>query len=73
MEQFQPLGKILILIGIVLFTAGVLLLFADKIPLFGKLPGDIIIRRKSFTLFFPIATCIALSLILTLILYLIRK
>lgn len=73
MNEFQPLGKFLIIGGIVLITLGMALMFWDKIPFLGKLPGDIIIKRKNFTFYFPIVTSIILSLILSLILYLFRK
>lgn len=73
MNEFLPLGKFLIIGGVVLIILGMALLFWDKIPFLGKLPGDIIIRRKNFTFYFPIVTSIILSLILSLILYLFRK
>jgi hypothetical protein len=46
---------------------GVLAGFFSKVPMLGKLPGDIFIRRGSFTFYFPVATCVLLSLILTLV------
>ena len=73
MDQFQPFARILIIVGIIFVAAGVLLLCAGKIPWFGKLPGDIVIQKKNFTLYIPIVTSIALSLLLTLILFLIRR
>jgi len=73
MNEFLPLGKFLIIGGVVLIILGMALQFWDKIPFLGKLPGDIIIRRKNFTFYFPIVTSIILSLILSLILYLFRK
>jgi hypothetical protein len=51
----------------------VFFLFGDKIPFFGKLPGDIIIRKKNFTFYFPIVTSILLSLLISLIIYFFRK
>lgn len=73
MNEFQSIGKILIFIGALILLAGIALLFWDRIPFFGKLPGDVIIKGKNFTFYFPIVTSIILSLILTLILYLFRK
>jgi hypothetical protein len=71
------LGKWLIGIGFVVAVLGVLLLLADRMPgvshLFswmGRLPGDISIKRDNFTLFFPLATSILLSVLLSLVLYL---
>ena len=71
--QFQPLGKILIIVGIIIVIAGVILLFAGKIPFIGKLPGDFVIRKKNFTIYIPIATSILISIILSLIFYFFRK
>lgn len=63
-------GKFLIIAGIVIALIGAFLLLArhSGIP-FGKLPGDIMIERKNFTFYFPIATSILLSLIISLILF----
>jgi hypothetical protein len=64
------LGKFLLIAGIVIAATGVLLLFfRNGIPLSGKLPGDIVIQKKNFTFYFPIATSILLSIILSLIFY----
>jgi hypothetical protein len=75
MEQFplQPVGKILIISGIFVALLGLVLLFADKIPFLGRLPGDILIRKKNFTFYFPLATLIVLNLVLFLISYFLRK
>jgi hypothetical protein len=71
--EFQQFGKILIIGGVILLVVGILFLFGDKIPFIGKLPGDIIIKRKNFTFYFPIVTSIILSIIISLILYFFRK
>lgn len=71
--EFHHLGKILIILGAVIVIIGGLFLFGDKIPLIGKLPGDISIKRKNFSLYFPIATTLLLSLIISLIIYLFKK
>lgn len=63
------LGKTLILIGGVIILLGVILTFAGKIPGVGKLPGDILIKKENFTFYFPLATCIIISIVLSLILY----
>ena len=75
MEQFplHSLGKILIGLGLLIVVIGLVLLFLDKIPYLGKLPGDIIIRRKNFTFYFPITTLILLNLMLWFIFWLIGK
>ena len=69
----SALGKMLIVFGVIIAAVGVVLLVAPKIPWLGKLPGDITYHGKGFTFYFPLATCILLSLVLSLILYLFRK
>lgn len=67
----QLLGKSLVLFGVILALVGLALMFSDKIPFLGKLPGDIHIKRENFELWFPITTSIVLSVLLTLILWVI--
>ncbi len=67
------LGKPLIVIGLVIAALGVVITLAGKLPWLGRLPGDITIKRENFTFYFPLATSILLSLLLTLILWLFRK
>jgi uncharacterized protein HemY len=66
-------GKGLIFLGILLILLGVLVSVGAKIPWLGHLPGDIYIQRGRFTFYFPLTTCILLSLIFTLVLYLFRR
>ena len=66
-------GKILILTGALLVVLGLIFSFLPKIPYLGKLPGDIYIKKENFTFYFPLATCILISIILSLIFYLISK
>lgn len=73
MSEFQSIGKYLILTGIVILVVGLIISFWDKIPLLGKLPGDIKIEGKNYTFYFPLATSIILSIIISIILYLLRK
>ena len=67
MFGFEGLAKLLILFGVVLALLGGLLLFVGKIPFIGRLPGDIYIQRGNFTFYFPLATSILVSIILTLL------
>lgn len=69
----SALGKVLIVIGSIIIVVGLLMMFGNKIPYLGKLPGDIIVKKKNFTFYFPITTLIILNLILLLISWLIRK
>jgi len=73
MLESQQIGKILIFAGIFVVILGLLFFFGDKIPFLGKLPGDIYIKKKNFTFYFPIVTSILLSLIISLIIYLFKK
>ena len=71
--MFTDLGKNLIFIGIIIVVIGLLFTFLPKIPFLGKLPGDIRIERKNFTFYFPLATSIIISIILTIIFSLIGR
>ncbi|MFN3813356.1 MAG: DUF2905 domain-containing protein [Aquificaceae bacterium] len=71
MEQF---GKLLLLTGFVLVVLGILMMVFPRLPLgIGKLPGDIVIKKDNFILYFPIVTSILFSLILTLLVNLFFK
>lgn len=63
------------LIGIVLAAIGAALYLFNfnGIPFLGKLPGDILIQKKNFTFYFPLVTCLLLSLLLTVVFYLFKK
>ena len=65
-------GKVLLIVGLVIAAVGVWLMWGPKIPLLGKLPGDIVIRRENFSFYFPITTCIVLSVLISLLLKLFR-
>jgi hypothetical protein len=62
----NQLGRSLVIVGILLAVAGVVLLIAGKLGL-GRLPGDIVIERKSFRFYFPVVTSIVVSIVLTLL------
>jgi hypothetical protein len=66
-------GKLLIFLGLTLAAAGLLLTFVGKIPLIGKLPGDLRIERENFTFYFPLGTCLLLSFLLSLLYWLFRR
>ncbi len=70
----SELGKLLLFAGLILVAAGLLLVLFGRtnIPL-GKLPGDIVYRGKNTTIYFPLATSIVLSVLLTLVLYVVGK
>lgn len=68
----ENIGKMLLGVAAIIALAGVVFLLLDKLGL-GRLPGDIIIRRENLTIFFPVATMIVISIILTLLLNLFRR
>ena len=68
MGALHGLGWTLLVSGLLLAAVGLALLFADKIPFLGRLPGDVIFRRGNFTLYFPIVTTLLLSILLTVVL-----
>jgi hypothetical protein len=70
MDQF---GKTIMIIGFSVMILGAILWLGGKVPGIGKLPGDIIIKRGNFTFYFPLATSILLSVILSVILALFRR
>lgn len=69
----QHLGRLLIIFGGVIVVAGVLMMLAGKLPWVGRLPGDIVLHRKNFTFYFPLATSILISLLLTLLFWILGK
>jgi hypothetical protein len=78
MGEWASMGKLFIGIGAVMAVLGVLFLLADRLPgvgslfgWFGKLPGDISIKRDNFSLFFPLGTSLLLSVVLSLLFYLV--
>lgn len=69
----NQIGKFLIFAGIALVIVGALITLSAKIPWIGRLPGDIYVQKKNFSVYFPITTCIIISVILTLIALFINK
>ena len=67
------LGRTLLILGCIIAAAGALLMFSGKLPWLGRLPGDIYVKKENFTLFFPITTGILISILISFILWLIRK
>jgi len=73
MPAVSDLGRTLMAVGAVLLVVGLVLSFAGRLPWLGRLPGDIVYRRGSFTLYFPLVTCLLLSILATLVLSLLRR
>jgi hypothetical protein len=71
---FMELGKLLIFLGTILLVAGVVVLLLARMNLpLGRLPGDIVYRGKNTTVYFPLATSVLLSIVLSIVLYLLSK
>jgi hypothetical protein len=62
----SELGRFLILVGLVIAGFGVLLTFGERLGWFGRLPGDVIVRRNHFVFYLPLTSCLILSVLLTL-------
>lgn len=69
----RDIAKFLIISGVVLLLAGIALYCKDKIPFLGRLPGDIVLKKKGLTVYIPIASSLLLSLIFSLILIFISR
>jgi hypothetical protein len=66
-------GKMLVLFGLILAGLGLILIIGPKIPWLGKLPGDITIKKDNFTFYFPLASSIVISVLLTILFSLFRR
>jgi len=74
MSYAEFMGRTLISLGILLLIIGLAIEFAPRLPFrIGRLPGDIIVQRHNTTLYFPIVTCILLSVVLSLVMWLINR
>jgi len=71
--DISGIGKIFIFAGMALTVLGILVTLGSRIPWLGRLPGDIYIKKENFTFYFPLATSILISIILSLILLFIGK
>ena len=63
----EGLGKILLIVGGIIVILGLVLVFSQHIPFFGKLPGDIFVKKDGFSFYFPIVTLLILSILITII------
>jgi hypothetical protein len=73
MEPAREIGKLLVVLGVVFVTAGLLQIFGAKLPLhLGRLPGDIAYKGRHGEIYFPIVTCILLSVALTLLFWVVN-
>jgi hypothetical protein len=68
-----PFGKALIIMGLAIAAGGAMLWLFSGVPFAGRLPGDIYFRRGNFTFYFPLATCVLISVIVSFVLALLRR
>lgn len=77
MANFSDLGRLLLIAGGAIVLLGLVLLLVGRVPFFGRLPGDISIQHGNTSFYFPIVTCLVLSVVLTvvvnLLLFLLRR
>jgi hypothetical protein len=73
MGELQPLGRVLLVAGLLLAALGLVLTYAGKLPWLGRLPGDIVVERPTFRFYLPLTTSILLSLLLSGVLWLLRR
>lgn len=71
--MFESFGKTIIIIGLVMVVIGVVMVFGGKLFGLGRLPGDIMIQKENFSFYFPVVTCIILSILLTIILNILAR
>jgi ribose/xylose/arabinose/galactoside ABC-type transport system permease subunit len=70
----MPLGRLLITLGLLLVAAGVVVLLLGRLPIkFGRLPGDIYIQGKGSSFYFPLTTCLLISVVLSVVMWILRK
>jgi hypothetical protein len=73
MDPLRELGRVLLVLGVVLIGVGALLVFGAKLPFrLGRLPGDIVYQGRNTTFYFPIVTCLIVSLALTLFFWIVN-
>jgi uncharacterized membrane-anchored protein YitT (DUF2179 family) len=72
MNSMSDIGKILIAVGALIVIIGLVMVFAGRLGV-GRLPGDFVVRRGNFTFYFPLATSIILSIVISFIFWLMRR
>ena len=68
----MPVSKWLIIVGLILVAAGLLWPLMSKLGL-GRLPGDIVVRRDGFNLYFPLMTCLVISVVVSILIWIFRR
>ena len=73
MTGVNDIGRMLVVFGVLIALVGVALMVLGRVPWLGRLPGDIHIERGNWTFYFPLATSLLLSVVLTLLLWMVRR
>lgn len=68
-----PLGKLLIFAGVAIAICGAVVWAVSFVPGIGRLPGDIVVRRQNFTFYFPLMTCVILSIVATIVMAILKR
>jgi len=71
--NLDDLGKVLVGFGLLIALLGVVLLVAGRVPWLGRLPGDIYVRRGNWAFYFPLATSLVVSAVLTLVFWILNR
>jgi hypothetical protein len=71
--DFTSLGRLILLVGLAIAVVGLILMVAGRVPFLGRLPGDIYVQRGNGSFYFPIVTCILISVIATIVLNLLSR
>jgi hypothetical protein len=71
--ESYDLGRLLVVAGVLLVAFGLVLMMAGKVPFLGRLPGDIVYRKGNTVLYFPLVTCLVISLLMTLVMSFFRS
>jgi hypothetical protein len=67
--MLSDLGRTLVFVGVAVVVVGLALMFSDRIPFLGRLPGDIVIRRKNTVFYFPLVTMVIVSILLSIVMH----
>ncbi|MFL5642396.1 MAG: DUF2905 domain-containing protein [Chloroflexota bacterium] len=73
MDDLEPLGRALVVIGLFITVLGAIMLLSPRVPWLGRLPGDIVIHRDDLTIYIPITTMLIVSVVLSVVLNLIGR
>ncbi|MBD3379928.1 MAG: DUF2905 family protein [Candidatus Omnitrophica bacterium] len=69
----NEIGKFLVAAGLVIAGIGLLLFLSGRVPWIGRLPGDIIVRKEGFRFYLPLTTCLLISVVISFVLWIIRR